>query len=94
MSEDHAPTKRGDVARDGASRVRPAHNAHIRVAGTIRIGPRYAMLEDDDGDVWRLRSEDELGAFGDQRVIIEARVNATDELIVLWVGPDAASDAG
>jgi hypothetical protein len=52
------------------------------------------MLEDDDGGVWRLRSEEDLGVFGGQRVIIEARANATDELIVLWVGPEAARGAG
>lgn len=94
MSEDAAPTKRGDAVRDAAPRARPAPNAHVRLPGTIRIGPRYAMLEADDGIIWRLRSEENLGVHGDKRVIVEARVSAADELVVLWVGLDAVSNAG
>ena len=85
MSEDTVSTKRSDAVRGGASRPRPAVNAHVRLLGVIRVGPRYAMLEADDGNLWRLRSEENLEALADQRVIAEARVSATDQLMVLWV---------
>jgi hypothetical protein len=80
--------------RDRTSSARARRNAHVRKAGVVRIGPRYPMLDGDDGLVWRLKAEDNLTAFAEQRVTIEGRLSAADELTVLWVGPETAGEAG
>jgi len=91
MRKDAEQGTRPSPMRDGVKRARPGHDAHVRLAGTIRVGARYVLLEGDDGYDWRLRSEEDLTSHHDRRVTVEARVNAIDELVVFWVG---AGDAG
>jgi hypothetical protein len=61
--------------------------------GAVRIGPRYAMLEADDGAIWRLRSEDDLRAFEDRREVLEGRVVSADETVILWIGAEDVGEA-
>ena len=94
MEKDAQAGTRPGQARDSVKRARPGHDAHVRLAGTIRIGARHALLEGDDGYDWRLRSDEDLSLHRDRRVTVEARVNAIDELVVFWVGAEEADDAG
>jgi hypothetical protein len=91
MAKDKPPTRRSTSA-GGAKRARPAINAHIRLSGVVRIGPRYAMLDADEDGIWRLRSDEDLARFAEQRVTTEARVVAGDELTVLWIGAEETPD--
>ncbi|MBA2935253.1 hypothetical protein HZF05_14285 [Sphingomonas sp. CGMCC 1.13654] len=92
MSDETSSPKRR-VPRGSAGRARrPAVNAHVRLSGLVRIGPRYAMLETDDGTLWRLRSDEDLQPHADRRTTVEARVSAADELALLWIGPDSVAD--
>lgn len=86
MNDDADPVKRALAARDGPSRARLLPNSHVRLAGTVRFGPRYAFLEIADGSIWRLRSDDDLADHRDRLVTVEATVAASDELMVLWIG--------
>lgn len=90
MEKDAQTGSRSSPVRDSAKRVRPGHDAHVRLAGTIRIGARQPLLEGDDGYDWRLRSDEDLSLHRDRRVTVEARVNAIDELVVFWVGAEEA----
>ena len=51
------------------------------------------MLEADNGEIWRLRFDEELAHHAGCHVIVEGRVAATDELQVLWVGPQGMAAA-
>jgi hypothetical protein len=50
------------------------------------------MLEADDGTLWRLRSEEDLHPHADRRTTVEARVSATDELALFWIGPESVAE--
>lgn len=90
---DNASAPKRRVPPSGAERtVRPAINAHVRLSGLVRMGPRYAMLEADDGTLWRLRSEEDLHPHADRRTTVEARVSATDELALFWIGPESVAE--
>jgi hypothetical protein len=86
-----SPAGAGRVAAAFSGRV--AVNAHVRLSGVVRIGPRYAMLEADCGNPWRLRSEDDLRPLKDRRAVLEGRVVSADEIAILWIGAEEAGEA-
>lgn len=90
MNKERASSNRGG----GGKQARPAINAHVRVSGLVRIGPRTAMLEADDGHLWRLSAEEDLAAHADQRATVEGRVSAADSIAVLWIGAEGGGEAG
>ncbi|MBS49511.1 MAG: hypothetical protein CMN60_17755 [Sphingobium sp.] len=64
-----------------------AGKAPLRLRGTLRISERGPLLEIDDGPIWRLETQDDLQAYRDLPVRIEAWTRGTNQLELLWIGP-------
>lgn len=60
--------------------------APLRLRGWLRRSERGFLLEMDDGHRWRLTGVDDLSAFEDAAIIVEARRVNTGQLEVLWAG--------
>lgn len=64
-----------------------ASKAPLRLRGIVRIGERGALLEVDDGPIWRLETNDDLQLYRDVPVRVEAWPRGTSLLELLWIGP-------
>lgn len=60
--------------------------APLRLRGIVRISDRGPLLEVEDGPVWRLDTKDDLGAYENQIVHVEAWQRGASLLELLWIG--------
>lgn len=61
--------------------------APMRLRGTLRFGERGAILEGEDGMVWRLETDDDISAHAGSPVLIEGAQRGPYLLELLWIGP-------
>jgi len=58
----------------------------MRLRGILRFGERGAVLEVEEGPVWRIETSDDLSVHAGALVQMEAYQQGANRLELLWIG--------